>query len=115
MGAGLLLYDLWAGKHLPRARHLSRRAALAAAPALRPDSLIGAVRFNDAQEDDALYAVYVARTAAAPGASIATRVQAAGFLRDESGRILGVAPRTGSRTPARDPRPAHDRRGRRRD
>ena len=90
MGAGLLLYDLWAGKHLPRAQHLSRRAALAAAPALRPDSLIGAVRFSDAQEDDALYAVYVARTAAVHGASIATRVEAAGFVRDETGRVLGV-------------------------
>ena len=90
LGAGLLLYDAWDGRHLPRARHLSRRAALAAAPALRPDSLVGAVQFNDAQEDDALYAVYVARTAAAHGASIATRVRATGFLRDESGRILGV-------------------------
>ncbi len=90
MGAGLLLYDLWAGRHLPRARHLSRRAALEAAPALRPDSLIGAVRFSDAQEDDALYAVYVARTAAVHRASIATRVQVASFLRDETGRILGV-------------------------
>ncbi|MGH3033344.1 MAG: glycerol-3-phosphate dehydrogenase/oxidase [Gaiellaceae bacterium] len=90
VGAGLLLYDAWAGRHLPRARHLSRRAALAAAPALRPDSLVGAVRFSDAQEDDALYAVYVARTAAARGASIATRVRAASFLRGETGRILGV-------------------------
>ena len=90
MGAGLLLYDLWAGRHLPRARHLSRRAALEAAPALRPDSLIGAVSFSDAQEDDALYAVYVARTAAVHGASVVTRVHAASFLRDETGRILGV-------------------------
>ena len=46
MGAGLLLYDMWAGRHLPRARHLSRRAALEAAPALRPDSLIGAVQLQ---------------------------------------------------------------------
>ena len=90
MGAGLLLYDLWAGRHLPRARHLSRRAALEAAPALRPDSLIGAVSFHDAQEDDALYAVYVARTAAVHGASVATRIDAVSFLRDETGRILGV-------------------------
>ena len=72
IGAGLLLYDMWAGRHLPRARHLSRRAALEAAPALRPESLIGAVRFCDAQEDDALYTVYVARTAAALGAAVAT-------------------------------------------
>ncbi len=90
MGAGLLLYDAWGGRHLPRARHLSRGAALASAPALRPDSLVGAVCFHDAQEDDALYAVYVARTAAARGASIATRVRAASFLRDETARILGV-------------------------
>ena len=53
IGAGLLLYDTWAGRHLPRARHLSHRSALAAAPALRPDSLVGAVQFHDAQEDDA--------------------------------------------------------------
>jgi glycerol-3-phosphate dehydrogenase len=90
IGSGLLLYDMWAGRHLPRARHLSRRAALEAAPALRPDSLVGAVSFSDAQEDDALYTVYVARTAAARGASIATRVHATEFLRDETGRILGV-------------------------
>ena len=90
IGSGLLLYDMWAGRHLPRARHLSRRAALEAAPALRPDSLIGAVQFHDAQEDDALYTVYVARTAAARGASIATRVQADSFIRDERGRMLGV-------------------------
>jgi glycerol-3-phosphate dehydrogenase len=90
IGAGLFLYDTWAGRHLPRARHLSRRAALEAAPALRPESLIGAVRFCDAQEDDALYAVYVARTAAALGAAIATRVGAVGLIRDETGRILGA-------------------------
>ena len=90
LGAGLLLYDAWGGGHLPRTRHMSRRAALASAPALRPDSLVGAVRFHDAQEDDALYTVYVARTAAARGASIATRVRAASFIRDEVGRVIGV-------------------------
>lgn len=90
LGAGLLLYDAWGGGDLPRTRHMSRRAALASAPALRPDSLVGAVRFHDAQEDDALYAVYVARTAAARGASIATRVRAAGFIRDEVGGLIGV-------------------------
>jgi glycerol-3-phosphate dehydrogenase len=90
IGSGLLLYDTWAGRHLPRARHLSRSSALAAAPALRPDSLVGAVTFHDAQEDDALFAVYVARTAAARGASIATRARGVEFLRDETGRIVGI-------------------------
>ena len=50
MGAGLLLYDSMGGaRHVPRARHVSKRAALASAPALRPDALVGAVRFHDAQ------------------------------------------------------------------
>jgi glycerol-3-phosphate dehydrogenase len=48
------------------------------------------VRFHDAQEDDALFAVYVARTAAAHGAAIATRVAVTGFVRDEAGRMLGA-------------------------
>ena len=91
MGAGLLLYDSMGGaRHVPRARHLSRSAALRSAPALRPDSLVGAVRFHDAQEDDALFAVYVARTAAVHGAAIATRAAVTGFLHDEPGRIVGA-------------------------
>src|SRR5205085_192533 len=62
LGAGLLLYDTMGGaRRLPRARHLSRGAALRSAPALRPDLLVGAVRFHDAQEDDVRFAVHVAR------------------------------------------------------
>jgi glycerol-3-phosphate dehydrogenase len=91
LGAGLLLYDSMGGaRHVPRARHLSRAAALRSAPALRPDSLVGAVRFHDAQEDDALFAVYVARTAAAHGAAIATRASVTGFVRDEGGRVVAA-------------------------
>ncbi len=91
LGSGLLLYDAMGGaRHLPRARHLSKRAALASAPALLPDSLVGAVRFHDCQEDDALYAAYVARTATAQGAVILTRARASGLMRDESGRVTGV-------------------------
>ena len=108
VGAGLLLYDSMGGaRHVPRARHLSRAAALRSAPALRPDSLVGAVRFHDAQEDDALFAVYVARTAAAHGAAIATRVAVAGFLRSESGRVLGAQVRDGVSASAFDVRARH--------
>ena len=97
MGAGLLLYDSMGGaRHVPRARHLSKRAALRSAPALRPDALVGAVRFHDAQEDDALYAVYVARTAAAHGAAIATRAAVTAFLSEEGGRITGADVRDGA-------------------
>jgi glycerol-3-phosphate dehydrogenase len=91
VGAGLLLYDAMGGaRHLPRARHLSRSRALRAAPALRPDALTGAVVFHDCQEDDALYAAYVARTAAAQGAAIATRVRAVGVARGPGGHASGL-------------------------
>jgi glycerol-3-phosphate dehydrogenase len=96
LGAGLLLYDSMGGaRHLPRARHLSRRAALRSAPALRPDSLVGAVRFHDAQEDDARFAVHVARTAARHGAAVATRAAVTAFARDEGGRVVGAHVRDG--------------------
>jgi glycerol-3-phosphate dehydrogenase len=96
LGAGLLLYDTMGGaRHVPRARHLSKRAALRAAPALRPDSLVGAVRFFDAQEDDARFALHVARTAAGHGAAIATRAAVAAFARDEGGRVVGARVRDG--------------------
>jgi len=96
MGAGLLLYDTMGGaRHVPRTQHLSKAAALRSAPALRPDSLVGAVRFHDAQEDDARFAVHVARTAAGHGAAIATRASVARFARDEAGRVVGARVRDG--------------------
>jgi glycerol-3-phosphate dehydrogenase len=96
LGAGLLLYDTMGGaRHVPRARHLSKRAALRSAPALRPDSLVGAVRFHDAQEDDARFAVHVARTAAGHGAAVATRAEVTAFAREEGGRVVGARVRDG--------------------
>ena len=80
LGAGLILYDTIGGaRSVPRHRHLSKRGALAVAPALDPDALVGAVQFHDAAEDDARMVVHVARTAAAHGAHIATRVRVTGF------------------------------------
>src|SRR3954462_5214354 len=82
LGAGLVLYDTLGGaRSVPRHRHLGRRGALAVAPALRPDALVGAVQFHDALEDDARMVAVVARTAAASGAQIATRVRVTGFRR----------------------------------
>src|SRR5690349_14675842 len=80
LGAGLLLYDgLGGARSLPRHRHLTNRRALASAPALRGDALTGAMEFHDAQEDDARMVAVVARTAAAHGALVATRVRVTGF------------------------------------
>ena len=97
LGAGLVLYDSIGGaRSVPRHRHLSRSGALAVAPALRGDALVGAVQFHDASEDDARMVAAVARTAVAHGAHIATRVRVTGFRRpgeveavdDESGETL---------------------------
>jgi len=90
VGAGLLLYDSIGGRRaVPRARHLSRSGALRLAPALRPDALVGAVQFYDAQEDDARFVACLARTAAGHGAALATNVAMAGPL-TEGDRVTGV-------------------------
>ena len=93
VGAGLLLYDTIGGrKAVPRARHLTRTAALRLAPALNPDALVGAVQFYDAQEDDARMVAFLARTAAAHGAALATNIRMDGLAAD-GGRVTGVRAR----------------------
>jgi glycerol-3-phosphate dehydrogenase len=94
LGAGLVLYDTIGGaRSVPRHRHLTRSGALAVAPALRPDALVGAVQFHDAAEDDARMVATVARTAAAHGAHIATRVRVTGLRR--AGEVEAVDDETG--------------------
>ncbi|WIM94205.1 glycerol-3-phosphate dehydrogenase/oxidase [Actinoplanes oblitus] len=92
-GAGVTLYDTmaWSGS-LPNHRHLTRRGALRACPALRKDALKGALTYYDAQLDDARHTMFLARTAAAYGAHVANRVEVTGFLR-EGERVTGVTAR----------------------
>jgi len=93
VGAGLLLYDTMGGRRaVPRARHFSRDAALKLAPALRPDALVGGVQFYDAQEDDARMVACLARTAAAHGAAMATRVEMTSLV-TQCGRVAGATAR----------------------
>jgi glycerol-3-phosphate dehydrogenase len=90
IGAGVLLYDRLGGAGaVPGHRHLSRRAALQLAPALRPDALVGAIQYYDAQVDDARHTVTLARTAALYGAVLASSARVVGFLR-EGERVAGV-------------------------
>ncbi len=88
--AGLLLYDTMGGpRSVPGQRHLTRAGALRMAPALRRDALVGAIRYYDAQTDDARHTMTVARTAARYGAVVRTSTQVVGFLR-EADRVAGV-------------------------
>jgi len=93
-GTGLALYDTLgissgASRGLPAHRHLTRRAALRASPSLRPDALVGAIRYYDAQVDDARHTMTVVRTAAGYGAQCVSRARVTGFLR-EGERVTGV-------------------------
>ncbi len=90
VGAGMALYDQMGGyKGLRRHRHLTRRAALRLAPALKPDALVGALQYWDAQVDDARHTMEIARTAAHHGAAVVSNAEVVGFLR-EAGRVTGV-------------------------
>jgi glycerol-3-phosphate dehydrogenase len=90
VGAGIALYDSIGGaRALPMHRHLSRDGALKLAPGLRPDVLTGAIRYYDAQVDDARLTMMLARTAARHGATVLTRVEAIEVRRD-GGVLAGV-------------------------
>ncbi|HEX6233187.1 MAG TPA: glycerol-3-phosphate dehydrogenase/oxidase [Jiangellaceae bacterium] len=90
VGAGVLLYDTIGGaRALPPHRHLSRRRLLAMSPSLRSDALTGAIRYYDAQVDDARFTMTLARTAAQHGATVLTRVAATRLLVDR-GRVVGA-------------------------
>jgi glycerol-3-phosphate dehydrogenase len=93
VGAGLVLYDALEGtkRPVPHHKHLTVRGALRLAPGLEPSGLAGALLYYDAQADDARYTLTVARTAAAHGALIATRVSAHELLRSPDGaRVTGA-------------------------
>ena len=91
VGAGLALYDALRGfqRSLPWHKHLSQRQINEIAPSLRHDLVTGAIKYFDAQVDDARHTMAVARTAARHGALIATQVSAESLIR-EGKRVVGV-------------------------
>lgn len=104
VGAGMAIYDtLGGGRAVPRHRHLSRTKARRLFPSLKGDALIGAIRYYDAQTDDARHTLSVARTAAAYGAVLRTSTQVTSMVR-EGGRVVGAEVRdveTGATTTVR--------------
>ncbi len=91
IGAGVLLYDILAGRNaaVPRHRHLSHRQCLEAVPSLNPKTLVGGISYYDAQIDDSRHTVVVARTAASYGAVCLSGVAVRRVL-TEGGRACGV-------------------------
>ena len=93
-GSGVALYDtlgLLSGRArgVPHHRHLTRRGARRIVPALKKDALVGALQYYDAQVDDARHTMFIARTAAAYGAHVASRARVVGLLK-EGERVVGV-------------------------
>jgi glycerol-3-phosphate dehydrogenase len=106
VGAGVFLYDVMAKRAnspLPRHEHLSRKDLATVAPALNIEKAHGAIRYWDAQVDDARHTMMLARTAAAHGAALGTstkvmalvsagdRGQVVEVLDLETGRTLEIA------------------------
>jgi glycerol-3-phosphate dehydrogenase len=91
IGAGVLLYDILAGRKsaVPHHRHLSHRQCLEAVPSLNPKSLVGGISYYDAQIDDSRHTTVVARTAAAFGAICLTGIAVRKII-TENGRACGV-------------------------
>ena len=71
-----------------------RKATLEAFPGLRGDVVRGAIRYWDAQVDDARHTLAVVRTAAGYGARVLSSARVTGLLRDGDGRRRGGAARS---------------------
>ena len=91
VGAGLALYDVLRGfqRALPWHKHISGKKIAEIAPSLRQDIVTGAVKYYDAQVDDARHTMTIIRTARRHGATIATRVEVDQLIRDGK-KVVGV-------------------------
>ena len=92
VGAGLALYDALRGfkRALPSHKHLTGKTIANISPSLRQDIITGAIRYFDAQVDDARHTMMIARTAARHGATMATSVRVDDLLRSGK-KVVGVS------------------------
>lgn len=97
VGAGMLLYDLFARASRSRAgmrfhRHFSRKQLRRVAPGLKHDAFVGGLGYWDGQVDDARLVLSVVRTAHDHGAATANRTRLESLVR-EGGRVTGAVVR----------------------
>ena len=91
VGAGLALYDVLRGfqRALPWHKHISGKKIAEIAPSLRSDIVTGAVKYYDAQVDDARHTMTIVRTSRRHGATIATRVEVEDLIKDGK-KVVGA-------------------------
>ncbi|MDR2373051.1 MAG: glycerol-3-phosphate dehydrogenase/oxidase [Bifidobacteriaceae bacterium] len=95
VATGVGLYDLLAHtpgrrRALPIQKHYFGPELRRVFPDLKPSAAVGAVRYFDAEVDDARLTLTLVRTAAAYGAAAASRAEVAAITRDQSGRVDGA-------------------------
>jgi glycerol-3-phosphate dehydrogenase len=91
MRAGLVLYDLLAGRqNFAKHRRLSRVEALNLAPQLDPRGLKGAFLYYDALTNDARLVIEIVKAANKHGAAIANYATVESYLRDTAGKVTGA-------------------------
>ncbi len=89
--AGLVLYDLLAGKYnIQRHRRIARAEALQLAPQLDPRGLKGALVYYDGRTNDARLVIEIIKTAHAHSAAIANYVKFVSFRKDAAGKVSGA-------------------------
>ncbi len=90
IGAGVLLYDSIGGAGaVPMHRHLSRRKMAEVGPSLDSSAFAGAIRYYDAQVDDARLVLTLVRTAAQHGATVLSRARVTSLVRS-GGAVTGA-------------------------
>ncbi|KAA9395151.1 glycerol-3-phosphate dehydrogenase/oxidase [Kocuria coralli] len=93
--AGIGLYDTLAHlgskvASMPFHRHLSTSGVRKAFPAIKPGSMVGAVKYWDGKVDDARLVLTVVRTAVGFGALAASRTQVTDLIKDDDGAVAGA-------------------------
>jgi glycerol-3-phosphate dehydrogenase len=85
---GMKLYDWVAGSStLIATRFYSRDEAVARAPMLKADGLLGAVAYADGSFDDSRYGITLVQSFAGLGGAAVNYARITGFVRDSSGKI----------------------------
>ncbi len=93
IASGLMLYDNINGKQsVPRQKHLTRTSAMRLFPSLKKDAMVGAVRYFDAQADDARHTMTVIRTASLYGAVVRNSTEVVQIVK-EADRVVGAVVR----------------------
>lgn len=93
---GVGLYDLLSlvgsrgRRTVPLQKHYSKAGARKLFPDIRPDALVGAIRFYDARVDDSRLVIDLVRTAAGYGAHAASRTTVVEVTKDASGTVTGA-------------------------